>query len=38
MAKNSSFEPSFILDLFIAKITFLKQKYVVSLSQSSRRA
>ncbi len=36
MAKNSSFEPSFILDLFIAKITFFKKKHALSLSQSSR--
>jgi DNA polymerase-3 subunit delta len=36
MAKNSSFEPSFILDLFIAKITLFKKKHALSFSQSSR--
>jgi DNA polymerase-3 subunit delta len=37
MAKNSSFDPSFILDLFIAKITLLKKKHALSFPQSSRR-
>lgn len=36
MAKNSSFEPMLILDLFLTKITLLKRHYAVSFAQSSR--
>ncbi len=36
MAKNSSFEPGLILDLFLAKITLLKKNHALSISQSSR--
>ena len=39
MAKNSSFDPPLILDLFLTKITLLKRHYgsSLSLSQSPRR-
>ncbi len=36
MAKNSSFEPGLILDLFLAKITLLKKNHALSIPQSSR--
>ncbi len=32
MAKNSSFEPALILDLFLSKLTLLKKHYAVSTS------
>lgn len=36
MAKNSSFDPTLILDLFQTKIALLKRYYALSASQSSR--
>ena len=36
MAKNSSFDPALILDLFLTKITLLKKHHALSVPQSSR--